>query len=142
MNQPLDEQRNALLTKVRDGLKRGETRVGRLRTKNSRFIIGSIVFGALSTVLAGVTAAAGPIAGAGPPAWRWTCGIVAVLTATATVLSTLHRQLSITENLARATACVGKLSALEFALTVSGRGTDDCAHEYETVITTYHDVIV
>jgi hypothetical protein len=141
MNTPNDS-RNALLEKIRDGIRKSEASSASLKAKNSRYIVIGIVASGLSTVIAASAAALGPVIGEGVPAWKLTCAAVALCTGVATVFTGLQKQLSIAERLAKAIACSGKLHSLEFALTVNDRPTAEVAKEYETTIASYSDVIL
>jgi hypothetical protein len=141
MSKILDEQRDAIVQKIRDSLYKAEVHVNKLRSTNSRFIYISLISSALGTAVAGLAAVFGPLAGQGPNSWRITCAVVAVFTACATIFSGLHKQLTISDRLAKATACVGKLKALEVAITVTNRDLVEVVKEYEEVIGSYPDFI-
>lgn len=125
-------------------LKKAESQVSALRKKNSRFIYISLIASVLATLLAGSTAFVGPLAGQGPSAWKWTCGIVAVFTATATVFTGLHKQLTISERLAKATECVGKLKSINFTLSASNSDSDneEIIKGYKKVLEEYSEYII
>ncbi|HAY34663.1 MAG TPA: hypothetical protein DCY06_11075, partial [Bacteroidetes bacterium] len=108
----------------------------------SRFILISLIASVFATLLAGVTAFSGPVAGAGPGAWKWTCGIVAVFTATATVFTGLHKQLTISERLAKSIECTGKLKSLAFSLKQEDSNKEDIAKEYRRILELYSEYIV
>jgi len=107
---PGAEQRDAMLERIRACLRAGEARVQSLRRRSARFILMNLVWGALGTVVAGMAAAAGPLAGTGPHAWKLTCA-AAVLTASSTFFSGLNQQLAIPDHLAKAAICVARLRA-------------------------------
>lgn len=136
------EQRSALLERIREGIRKSEGLSVELRMKNSRYVVISIVASALSTVIAASAAALGPVIGDGAPAWKATCALVAICTGTAAVFTGLQKQLSIAERLAKAIACAGKLSSLEFALTVNNRDTADVAKEYEAVLAGHSEILL
>lgn len=129
---------------IKKSLIKAETQVTALRKKNSRFIYISLIASVLATLLAGSTAFVGPIVGQGAPAWKWTCGIVAVFTATATVFTGLHKQLTISERLAKATECVGKLKSIHFSLSAydSDSDKDDIVKSYKKVLEEYSAYII
>src|SRR2546425_7814086 len=106
-----DDKRSAMLARVRENLRTTEHQIQQLRGRNSRFIYAGLVASGLATVISGQAAAFGQL-GAGPVGWRITCGIVAICTASATIITALHRQFTVSENLARAMLCAGKLNAL------------------------------
>ncbi len=136
------DPRSILLERISDGIRRTNTLITELKKKNSRYITISILTAALSTVIAGSAAALGPVIGQGPPAWKLTCGLVAVCTAITTAVGGLQKQLAIAERLARALTCSGKLHSLEFALTVSNRETAEVAREYEGTVANHADVLL
>ncbi|MBX2992322.1 MAG: hypothetical protein KF749_14320 [Bacteroidetes bacterium] len=135
------DPRSALLERIREGIRTAETQSAGLKKKNSRYSTTGIVAGALSTVIAATVASIGPIIGQGAPAWKLTCGFIALCTGVATVTTGLQKQLSVTERYAKAVACAGKLRSLEFALTVTNRETGEVAKEYESAIASYSDVL-
>ncbi len=128
---------------IRKSLARAESLVSKLRKSNSRYIVISLAASVLATLLAGTTAFTGPVAGQGPPAWKWTCGIVAVFTATATIFTGLQKQLLITEKLSKATECVGKLRSIDFTLNNSEKDEDrkDALSEYKKVLEVYSEYV-
>ena len=136
------DPRSALLERIREGIRRSDRESSELKKKNSRYITVGITASALSTVIAGATAALGPLIGQGVPAWKFTCGAIAVCTGIATVFTGLQKQFSIAEQLAKATSCSGKLHSLEFGLTVNNRDTAETAKEYENVIASYPEIIL
>lgn len=129
---------------IKQSLQKAEARVSALRKTNSRYIVISLVASVLATFLAGSTAFFGPLAGQGPPAWKWTCGITAVFTATATIFTGLHKQLSIPEKLSRATECVGKLRAIDFSLQNLNNESEkaELINEYKKVIEVYSEYVI
>ncbi len=128
---------------IRKSLAKAEALVSKLRKTNSRYIVISLAASVLATLLAGTTAFTGPVAGQGPPAWKWTCGIVAVFTATATIFTGLQKQLMITEKLSKATECVGKLRSIDFTLNNSEKDEDrkDALSEYKKVLEVYSEYV-
>jgi len=136
---PISEEREAMLGRIRDGLRTAEGRVQNLRSRSSRFILVNLVCGALGTIVAGLAAAAGPVAGSGPHAWKLTCAAVAVLTASSTFFSGLNQQLAIPDHLAKATTCMARLRALEMEMTEMNRDLADVARQYEDVVASYDE---
>ncbi|MBX7042186.1 MAG: hypothetical protein K1X85_04710 [Ignavibacteria bacterium] len=128
---------------IRKSIAKAESLVAKLRKTNSRYIVISLAASVLATLLAGLTAFTGPVAGQGPPAWKWTCGIVAVFTATATIFTGLQKQLMITEKLSKATECVGKLRSIDFTLSNSEKDEErkDALSEYKKVLEVYSEYV-
>ena len=137
-----DAPKEAMLARIRDGLKKVEARAGSLRRTSSRLVWLSLIASAIATILAGATAAAGPLVGEGPPAWRFTCGGIAVLTGFSGLLTGAHQRFNVSEKLAGALACAGKLCSLELALAVTGRDVVDVAPEYEDVVAANQEYLV
>lgn len=125
-----DDQVKALAQRIDGELACVTRHVQRLRRQNTLFGYTSIVSGATSSLLAGGVATTGPIAGT----WSMTCGIVAVIAACGTIASGLQAQLAVADKLARATACAGKLEALDVALKISRRDVREVASEYERLV--------
>jgi len=73
----------------------------------------------------------GPTFGKGPPAWKVTCTVVALLTAGATILSVIHKQQAVPVRLGNASACVLKLRALEMDMTLGSCDVAQVAKEYQ-----------
>jgi len=131
-------------SEIKESLRKAEFNVLKLRKTNSRYIYISLVASVLATLLAGSTAFLGPLAGQGTSAWKWTCGIVAVFTATATVFTGLHKQLTVSERLAKATECAGKLRSIDFGMTNSPSESDktEIIKDYKKVIEIYSEYII
>ncbi|MBV6478921.1 MAG: hypothetical protein HGGPFJEG_01678 [Ignavibacteria bacterium] len=129
---------------IKSSLKTAELKLKKLRETNTRFIVISLIASVLATLLAGSTAFLGPLAGQGPPAWKWTCGIVALFTATATVFTGLHKQLTVSERLAKVTECVGKLRSIDFSYSnaVSEEEKKSSVTEYKKTLEVYGEFLV
>jgi len=136
------DERGLLLQKIKECLRKVEIISTNLKKSNSRYITISLVASALATLLAGLTAVLGPLAGQGASAWRFTCGAVAGFTALAGLMTGLHQRLSIGDRLAKAYACAGRLNALEIALTITKRDPVLVAKEFEEVTASYPDFIL
>lgn len=131
---------------IQDSLNKAISQLAKLRKNNSRFIVISLIASVLATLLAGFTAFNGkPIAGQGAGAWAWTCGIVAVFTATATVFTGLHKQLTISDRLAKATECVGKLKSLQISIETlddDESAKKNIVNEYRKVVEVYSEFLL
>jgi hypothetical protein len=134
--------RTVLAGRIQQHLLRVERKVGRLRRLNVQVVGVSLVCTTIATLLAGLTAAVGPLLGEGAPAWRWTCGIVAVVTAGAALATGLQQRFKVPEQLARSLTCAGKLHSLELALQLSRRPPEEVGQEYEQLITTYPEELI
>src|SRR5690606_23226005 len=125
------------VTRIQEQLQRLERRRARLRSLNTRVVTLNLVLSAIATALAGVTAVTGPLVGEGPPAWRWTCGLVAVVTAAAALTTGIQQRFHVPEWLGRTLACVGKLRSLELELQLSRSTPEEAAGEYEELLESY-----
>src|SRR5262245_59568480 len=107
-----------LLKRISQSLEHAAGKAATLKRRNTFMISAGLVAGAVGTILAGLASARGPLAGQGAGAWKVTCGLIGVLTACATLLPGLNQRLSIPDRLVKASACIGRLRALEIAITL------------------------
>jgi hypothetical protein len=136
--QPTTEHaRERLGARVREHLQRVERRVARLRRLNVQTLALSLVFSTIATLLAGLTAASGPLVGEGPPAWRWSCALIALVTAAATFTTGIQQRFKVPEQLARALACAGQLRSLDLGLELARLAPDAAGAEYEQLLVSY-----
>ncbi len=142
MENSIDVERQAVQQKIKESLQKVNMHVMKLRSANFRLITISLIASALATLLAGLTAALGPLAGQGPPAWKITCGAVAGFTALAGLMTGLHQKFSISERLAKSFSCAGRLNSLDLALSVSKKDPGAVAKEYEELISNYPDLLL
>lgn len=98
-----------------------------------------VIAAALSSAVGASAVTRGPLAGHGSGAWKITCGITAVLSACAALAAGLNQQMGLADRLARATACAGRLHALEVEIALRGRAPDDVAHQYQELLATYEE---
>jgi hypothetical protein len=129
-----------LSERIREDLLRAERIAARLRRLDTRLVVGILFTTAFATLVAGFAAAAGPPLGEGAPAWRLTCGFIAVLTALSGLLTGAHQRFQVAERRARALACSARLRALELAVGLSRRDVAEVAREYEEVVGQYPEL--
>ena len=82
-----------------------------------RLLIGSIVFGALATCLAGGMASLGQ--GALDQTfgkWTYLCFAIAGLTAIGTITGTMHKTMRISDRVSDAERCIARLGSLKFLI--------------------------
>jgi hypothetical protein len=137
MHTTASDGRSFLLQRIEQNLRAVEAVAYRLRRTSVRLVAASLGATGAATLAAGMTAATGPLAGEGPPAWRWTCGLIAVATAASGVLTGLQQHLRFPERSAQAQACAGRLRALHVAVGLSRRAPDEVAREDEEILTQY-----
>lgn len=128
LDQPAD-----LKAVVRDALRRAEAHHSRCRPWDARLSIISIVCGALATVLAGGAVAGGKPALDALGGWKILCSIVAVLTASATAASSLHKSMRVSDRVANAEKCIARLRALDAALVTGGLPPDEALKLFQRI---------
>jgi len=134
--------RQDLQTAVRAALARAEACRARYRPWDLRLLVVSIVCGALATLLAGGTIAGGPDAArAWFGGWRILCAIVAMLTATGTVASALHRSLQITSRVASAEKCITRLRALDATLGAAAITSEEALDTFRQISEEHSDCL-
>jgi hypothetical protein len=133
---------DSLLEQIRRSRSKTENHARRLRRASSVYTYTSVTCSSLATLVAGWAAALGPMVGEGPIAWKFTCGIVAIFTATATLLNGMQQGTRLSDRVSKAVACAGGLSALEVALTVTGRDIPEVSKEYEALVAQHQDLLL
>ncbi len=141
MSQKTGPDHGALTRRVKDSLEQAEKRVSNLRENNTRLIMTGIASSAGSTLVAGVTAATGPLVGTGDAGWRLACIVAAVFAFVATVSTGLKQQLKFSDRLAKGAQCVGKLRALDVTITTGDQNWQEIADEYKEIAKTYPEFI-
>ena len=81
-----------------------------IRKKVYLYFSSALLTGVLATLIAALAASNAPLFGK-VEGWRWTCGLIALLTAFSSVLTGLRERPS-SKELEKVTECVGKLKAL------------------------------
>ena len=105
-----------------------------LKKKAYIYFSAALITAVLATLIAALAASNAPLFGKGE-GWRWTCGLVAVLTAFSSVLTGL-RERPASKQLDTVTECIGKLKAL--LLNVDEK---NIIGEYKTVVEKYWEYI-
>jgi hypothetical protein len=133
--------RDLFARRVKDSLLRARAYAERLRKINARLLIAGVVTSAAATLVAGLTAATGPLVGEGIPGWRMACIVAAGFGFVSTLAVGLHQQLGLSERLANGHQCVARLAFLDLAIDTGSRDWDEIAKEYEAVVTSYPEVV-
>lgn len=84
-----------------------------LRKKVYLYFSAALLTGVLATLIAALAASNAPLFGKGE-GWRWTCGLIALLTAFSSVLTGLRERPS-SKELEKVTDCIGMLKSLLLA---------------------------
>jgi MFS family permease len=126
--------RDALTQHIQAALQTAEARSRRLRKTNTYLTFTSLLSSAVSTLIAGVTAAQGPLIGQGVEGWRLACWLAAIFGVVTTLSAGISQQFRIGERLAAGELCAGRLKALQTAMAVDSRRWDEIALEFEAVV--------
>jgi len=141
MPQEPTQDHQALAQTVKASLRKAEKIVFGLRHTHTRLLIAGIVSSAATTLVAGITAAQGPIVGDGTEGWRIACIVAAIFAFASTVCIGLNQQLKISDRLLTGTQCVGRLKSLDVGISISSRAWEEVTKEYEEIAKTYPELI-
>jgi hypothetical protein len=134
-----DSSASPQLEWIRTGLRAAESHVRRLRRADTWSIIVGTAASATAAFVAGVTAVQKqPLVSS----WATTCAVAALLSLAAALATGLHKGLGISDRLTKASACSGKLRALDLAATLGGRAVPDLTRECEQVAAEYPDFLI
>ncbi len=137
-----DDTHMALSQHISESLAYVGGRAARLQRVDAVLQTTTLISGALSTLLAGLSAALGTsLLGVDVPGWRLTCAVAALLTFAGTVASGLKQQLHVAELLEKARAYTGRLSALQIALEVGDTAGAEIARQYADLVAEYQSVL-
>lgn len=139
----MDEQRRTELNaKIARSLRLVGARTVRLRRTQTVLVAVAVVAGAISTVLAGGSAAGGEaLVGDGTAGWRLTCGLVAVFALLGTLSTGATQQFHLADSLAAAQSCLGQLAALETALSLGSAPLDEAITRYTQIQSEFAPVL-
>jgi hypothetical protein len=132
-----EHEHQALLKMVRNSLRQAERIAAQLRKANTRLVCTSISSSAACTLVAGITAASGPLVREGPDGWRLACIVSAILAFVATVCIGVGQQLRINDRLSTANRCVGRLRSLDVIITTNSRSWEEATKEYAEIEQTF-----
>ena len=104
---------------------------------NSGLLISSMTFSSASTLVAGITSAAGPVVGSGIEGWRMACIAAAVFGFIATISTGISQQLKMDDQILEGRQCLGKLKALDTSITIGSRPAAEILQEYEEIARSY-----
>jgi len=105
-----------------------------LKKKVYLYFSAALLTGVLATFIAALAASNVPLFGKGE-GWRWTCGLIALLTAFSSVLTGLREKPG-SKELDKVTDCVGKLKALRLNI-----DQDNALTDYKKVVENYWEYI-
>ena len=125
---------------VEDTLQKAQEHISSLRKTNTWLLITGIVSSAVTTLVAGGTAVAGPVVGDGVAGWRLACIVAAIFAFTSTVCTAFTQQLKISERLTQGIQCVGRLRALDVAIATGNQSWEDITKEYGEIVKVYPEI--
>ena len=128
--------------RIRASAEKAERITERLRRLNQGYLIASITSSGVSTLVAGLTAAQGPVVGSGIEGWRVACLVAALFAFISTVVTLLNQQMKISDRLAEGTRCVGRLRALDVMLLMGHQDWQKITGEYEYIVRAHPDFVV
>jgi MFS family permease len=135
------EERRKVTESVKASLRKAGAIVAVYQKRKNRLLATTIVSSTAVTLVAGVTAAIGPIVGTGTEGWRIACIIAAIFGFVSTVSSGLSEQLKISDRLADGRQGVGKLSYLDVLITTGNKSWEEITQEYEEIAKAYPELI-
>ena len=141
MSEKEKEDRKDLTESVKASLQKAEEIVSGYQKTNNRLLTTTIISSAAATLVAGITATAGPAAEIGTEGWRIACIIAAIFGFVSTVSTGISQQQKISDRLAEGRQGVGKLRYLAVVITTGSREWEEIAKEYEEIAKTYPKLI-
>jgi hypothetical protein len=126
---------------VKGSLLKAQEQTAGLRKTSGWLLIASIVGSAATTLVAGFTAAAGPVVAAGDAGWRIPCIIAAAFAFISTVSTAVNQQLKIGDRLSQGNQCVGRLRALDIAIATGNQTWEEITKEYGEIARTYPELV-
>lgn len=97
---------------IKSNLLKTQSFVTSRKKVHSGLLIASMVFSGVSTLVAGITSAGGPIIGSGIEGWRLACIIAAIFGFSATISTGVIQQLDSTDRLSEGKACLSNSNRL------------------------------
>jgi hypothetical protein len=136
----------AFTQSVKSSLATAREKVDRIRRTDSQLFIANVISPAVATLIAALAAAIGgnnmfsqAAAQSEDGGWVLACGLVAVFGFIATVSGVFKKQFD--DRLVLGNQCVGRLLALDLALTSGNTGWEESAQEYGEVLKAFPEFI-
>ena len=143
---PAAQDHAAFTQLVKASLANAREKVVRIRRTNTQLFVTNVVSPAAATLIASLAAAIGgnemfrqAAAQTEDGGWVLACGLVAVFGFIATVSGVFKKQFD--DRLALGNQCVGRLLALDLAITSGNAGWEEAAKEYGEVIKAFPEFI-
>lgn len=139
-NQPTVD-RGALSQMIKDNLSRAEQHSSTLRKTNMQLMIAGTTSSALTTLVAGGTAALGPVIGQGIPGWRLACIVAALLAFVSTLVTSLNQQLKLNDKISQGDQCVRRLRMLHMSLATGASNWAEITKEFDDITKSFPEHI-
>ena len=141
MSQDSAQNRDAITQSVKKSLKKAEEIITRRKKTNTGLLVTGMTASAASTLIAGITAAQGPIIGTGTEGWRLACIIAAIFGFASTVSTGLSQQLKVNDRVAEGNQCVGELRSLDVGITTGSKSWEEIIKKYEEIAKSFPEFI-
>lgn len=135
------EERRKVTESVKASLQKAVEIVSGYRKKKNRLLFTAMISSTAVTMVAGVTAAVGPVAGTGTEGWRMACIIAAIFGFISTVSTGLSEQLKIGDRISEGSEGIGKLRYLDVVITTGNKSWEEITDEYEEIAKAYPELI-
>ena len=135
------EERRKVTESVKASLQKAGEIVSGYRKKKNRLLFAAMISSTAATLVAGVTAAAGPMADIGTEGWRMACIIAAIFGFISTVSTGLSEQLKISDRISEGSQGIGKLKYLDVLITTGNKSWEEITEEYEEIAKAYPELI-
>jgi hypothetical protein len=129
------------VSRVRDSLHKAELQTTQIRKTNSSLFFSGLVSSAVSTLVAGMTSAMGPLVGEGIAGWRLACIVAALFGFISTIVMGLTQQLRLNDRLSENKQCLGRLRALDFSITSSSQNWAEITKEYAEILRSFPEAL-
>lgn len=135
------EERTKVTESVKASLRKAGAIVSDYRKKKNRLLTTTMISSTAVTLVAGITAAIGPVAGTGVEGWRMACIIAAIFGFVSTVSTGLSEQLKISDRISDGSQGIGRLKYLDVLITTGNKSWEEITDEYEEIAKAYPDLI-
>jgi len=143
---PATQDHAGFTQSVKSSLASAREKVARIRRTNTQLFVANVVSPAAATLIAALAAAIGgnemfrgAAAQAEDGGWILACGLVAVFGFIATVSGVFKKQFD--DRLLLGNQCVGRLLALDLAITSGNTAWEEAAKEYGEVLKAFPEFI-
>ena len=143
---PAQQDHAAFTESVKSSLAAAREKVARIRRTDTQLFVTNVVSPAAATLIAALAASIGgntmfrqAAAQSEDGGWVLVCALVAVFGFIATVTGVFKKQFD--DRLAQGNQCVGRLLALDLAITSGNTGWEEAAKEYGELLKTFPEFI-